>query len=549
MVSGVSIIDEISGRQREKNTVMVQNVPMIRTYAPSSSEGERIGYTCREVSYGYITLLVVGIEQLVGDFEDISVGVLFRARMKFDFFIIFLCAVGLHAAKKVKKTSTSSIENSTSPSKSAIIAIQIIDPEDEKTGGKNAKRTIESSLGYGYGNSFSGGRQQLPRYQVYKYSQHNIPPYNGPSINFNHESKNGYLNHGSHQYQPGTTLFSTINQNGHVDALSSNVPSSINHPADTPIPVIILRILPSQLGSFNQPLYPKIPGSNYFAPIVNSIDLRSLLANYAENNYAQQNYQHETQQSHPQQQSYQTEESYQQTRGPQQFHQPQEVYEPTQGYQSQENIISKQSSYPQRTPEPKPTYPQTQQLQQDYSSEGIHPSQQNHQAAQTYQEEPIYSQQPQQYDYQDYQGNDQNSYQYEDVRQDTSIQVVKSKEIPIQQPEYQTQSQASTQYVPQKTGHGLLTYENYPSDKHTRVVFKTPEGEIRNSQKEEYTVQQDTQQPEPHQAAPQIEYQYEDSNGDYSERTGDNYENSYENPEEKKVESTKLYYVPQKQKG
>lgn len=61
--------------------------------------------------------------------------------------------------------------------KQAILAIQIIDPS-EKTDGKNSKRTIESSLGYGYQNSI----HTPPKFQIYKYSQHDIPSYRGQNV-------------------------------------------------------------------------------------------------------------------------------------------------------------------------------------------------------------------------------------------------------------------------------------------------------------------------------------------------------------------------------
>lgn len=66
----------------------------------------------------------------------------------------------------------------------AILAIEIVDPT-EKTDGKNAKRTIESSLGYGYQNSV----HSTPKFERYKYSQHDIPAYSGVDSQYQNSGK------------------------------------------------------------------------------------------------------------------------------------------------------------------------------------------------------------------------------------------------------------------------------------------------------------------------------------------------------------------------
>lgn len=84
---------------------------------------------------------------------------------------VLFCLLGVNAASK------KSLDSEAAPQeKKAILAIEIVDPS-QKTDGKNAKRTIESSLGYGYQNGHS-----QPKYQVYKYSQHDIPPYKGDNV-------------------------------------------------------------------------------------------------------------------------------------------------------------------------------------------------------------------------------------------------------------------------------------------------------------------------------------------------------------------------------
>lgn len=93
------------------------------------------------------------------------------------FFQIFLCLIGVHRAKLAENSGTEQ------QGKSAIIAIEIVDPS-KKTDSKNVKRTIESSLGYGYQNNV----HSQPKFQIYKYSQHDIPPYQGPT---NYQNDNG----------------------------------------------------------------------------------------------------------------------------------------------------------------------------------------------------------------------------------------------------------------------------------------------------------------------------------------------------------------------
>ncbi|KAJ8945407.1 hypothetical protein NQ314_009245 [Rhamnusium bicolor] len=205
--------------------------------------------------------------------------------------ILFVCILELKGAKLNNKKTLKTKANT----QSAIIAIQIIDPHENKTSTKNSKRTIDSSLGYGYQSIF-GGKQPPPRYETYKYSQHDIPPYNGsPPAQFNggiqsqsyeiqpSVSKQIYNTDVSNHYQPGTVLFSTIDQRGQLGDLSSQFPVSLeNH--QYPIPVIILRVHPNQL---TNPVYPKLPQNHLLASEINSIDINSLLSNYIKNNVKQ----------------------------------------------------------------------------------------------------------------------------------------------------------------------------------------------------------------------------------------------------------------------
>lgn len=113
-----------------------------------------------------------------------------------------LCSVGIHCAKLKNKSSKSGADTSESSKKSAIIAIQIIDPEEEESGNKHSKRTIGSSLGYGYqNNNIYEAKVSPPRYEVYRYSQHDIPAYEPTQYKNNYDAKSSGF-HGKSSYSP-----------------------------------------------------------------------------------------------------------------------------------------------------------------------------------------------------------------------------------------------------------------------------------------------------------------------------------------------------------
>ena len=220
----------------------------------------------------------------------------------------------------------------------AILAIQIIDSKDNST--KNSKRTIDKSLGYGHNQNHFGVTSK-PKLVYYKYSQQDIPPYRGPARTkglgsysqneVNVQRSLEYQYHQAHQqptqqpaqkqsdsynvqqqqvplsqyYQPGTTLFTTLNQNGHVSDLSSRIPQQVQEEST---PVIYVKIYSDQLNQLanNEALYPNIPESHPNSNL-NQVDLQSLLLSYVKN------YQYQEQQPYyeqEQQQNYQNQMSY-----------------------------------------------------------------------------------------------------------------------------------------------------------------------------------------------------------------------------------------------
>lgn len=223
-------------------------------------------------------------------------------------------------------------------------------------------------------------------------------------------SISGILNY----YQPGTTLFSIITQHGQVGDLSRQLPPPVDHQGSGTVPVIILRVLPTQLASNH--LYPNLPQTNNFATVLNSLDIKSLLANYLSKMntspvYSDPKYQPEVQYPEPQ---YQSEEQY--------YGQPSQSYQ----HQTQYNA---QSGY------------------DNYQSQ--------------IQQTPVYQ-----------------SQSYEPTLTKSSFDIVKSLEP--QPSNYNLQNQyPGQQYLRGKPqSQGLLTHENYPSKSHTRVIFKTPEGKL-----------------------------------------------------------------------
>lgn len=219
-------------------------------------------------------------------------------------------------------------------------------------------------------------------------------------------------------------MFSTINQHGVVGDFSRNIPQPVNYQGSASVPVIILRVLPTQLTSNH--LYPSLPQSNDFAPAINSLDIKSLLTSYLSKIKTPSLY------SHP---KYQPEVVQQQT-----YNQPQEQHynQPAQTYQQEAQYDN----------------------QRHYNNYQVH----NQQG-----ETEIYQSQ---------------SYGPEVTK--TSFDIVRSiekqPEIYTDQSQYQGQQYLpvklnSHQYLPQtQMSQSLLTYENYPSNTHTRVIFKTPEG-------------------------------------------------------------------------
>jgi hypothetical protein len=224
----------------------------------------------------------------------------------FQVVVLYLSSVS--AGKSVKKfKDESSILNKKLIGKSkspppAVIAIEIVDPNENKTS-KNSKRTIDSSLGYGY--------HSPAKYQVYKYSQHDIPAYRGShnllsggikshnfdlqkSVSYNLPSQS-YKSNLKQYYQPGTTLYSTVNSQGQVGGLSSHVPQ---HGSEPQVPVIILRVYPSQLNDPSAVLHPNLPQSHPLSSVVNSIDVQALLSKYVQNVLVDQ---HQPQQYYQQQ--------------------------------------------------------------------------------------------------------------------------------------------------------------------------------------------------------------------------------------------------------
>lgn len=178
--------------------------------------------------------------------------------------------------------------------------------------------------------------------------------------------------------------------------------------------MIVLRVLPAHLTSSH--LYPNLPQSNAFAPLVNSLDIKSLLNSYFTKTNVAPVY---TDPAPASASKYQTNAGYQ---------------EPS--YATQEQYYNQPS--------------QTYQNQLNYNDQGGY--------------EAYQSQTPATQIYQ--------SQTYEPLNYKSSFDIAKSAE---RQPDYSRYQ--GQQYLPANAqNHGLLTHENYPSKTHTRVIFKTPEG-------------------------------------------------------------------------
>lgn len=333
--------------------------------------------------------------------------------------IAFAYASGAEKATKTKKSPSTASSTTAAP---AIIAIEIVDPNENKTSTKNSKRTIESALGYGF------QAPQPPKYEVYKYSQHDIPPYKGSASQFSgftapsqgvphalgtaHLSNSGsypqapgYTGHSLSQfYQPGTTLYSTLNSQGHLSGLSPNAPFQENHGN---APVIVLRVHPDQLAGISAGglsgggLFANLPQSHPLAHSLNSIDLQSLLSGYLQG-----------------QQGGQQQQAYPQAPG---LH----------GHQGHSVGSGFDGGY---------SFPN-----HDYNNQFYQSSYPQYQ--------PQYHQQP--VDYQQYQ------YQYPSAGP-----------VTYQQPASYQQPSTYDQPEQYPQSGKLQTYENFPDDKHTKVVFK-----------------------------------------------------------------------------
>ncbi|KAH1024965.1 uncharacterized protein LOC109538199 [Dendroctonus ponderosae] len=414
--------------------------------------------------------------------------------------------------RKAVKTTTESPEETTL--QPAIIAIEIVDPNENSTSVKNSKRTIESALGYGY-NSY-----EKPRYEVYKYSQHDIPGYKGDS--FKSSPTTPFSVQKSVQYTlptvteqihtipsvlaPGTTLYSSLSAKGQVGGLTSSL-SQISELQNTqsPLPVIVLRIYPDQLK--DSTIQANLPENHPFSKKINSINIQSLLNHYINaiqppasvsqystntgyvspsrnvystsqpytataqkaqyNRYETPNYFTHTgyqvpatYQSNSASQYYQPgykQQSYQQS-----YEQPQQ-YSDYNGVQLQEAPIKYQFKYESPTTQvkhvPKKPEPQFYYVQPTTQSSYSTPTSQYYQPTQQadYSNQLVQAAAPQSQHY--LPANDQQYADYE-----------------AEQPQ---------QYV--ATSPKLLTEENYPTDKHTRVVFRTATGNVRTPEEDSTT--------------------------------------------------------------
>ncbi|CAH1991554.1 unnamed protein product [Acanthoscelides obtectus] len=496
------------------------------------------------------------------------INIIYRIRTLYILILFQALSVTLaftEGASKVKQRSTKekSLSMNTSGQKSAIIAIQIIDEADEKAGGEKSKRTIDSALGNGYHGH--AGKVPPPKFMIYKYSQHDIPPYNGPPLL--KQQSGGHAGHSAQSYspaatppqiahiQPGMTLFSTINQNGHVGTFSSHLPQNLMFPHTNsgPIPVIILRILPAQLQEPTGHLYPNIPSSNSFASIINSLDIKALLNGIPQpisSGLHSSGYQ-------APQLSYSAPvhggvvSSYL-SKGTNSYSQP---------VAASLQVGTHQNRY---TASPKPTY--IQKVTSSYvPSKAVSFMRTDH--GYMYQEHQQYTghPEPQQYLQPQYQEQHQHQYQeqpqYQEQQYSQEQYYPQEKEQQYSQEQYEepqryhsqgTESQGGghgqyqQEYQQQYSSdnnrdYGLLTHENYPSDKHTKVIFKDLDGSIRSQAGEGGHTKVAPV------AAPTPVPDYSNQNLDYGDhQQSDSTQYDYE--AEPQMELKKLYYKPVNQK-
>lgn len=246
----------------------------------------------------------------------------------FIFQIVCTIAANLDAASIKKVISESSVKSevqskpsklstkqSSPPSQEvpAIVAIEIVNgKENSSSTSKNtSKRTIESSLGYGYSNSQFGG-EPPKKFMIYKYSQHDIPPLNYNQGATGHASLQNSIGYhlgsttthieqqpsvevkqpvyqapiASQYYNPSTTLYTTFNHQGQLGGLSQQVPyQNLGHTGM--VPVIILRVYTNQLVSPDTALHTNFPHSHPYSGL-NNVNLQELLQHYVQN-YLQTN--------------------------------------------------------------------------------------------------------------------------------------------------------------------------------------------------------------------------------------------------------------------
>ncbi|VEN34519.1 unnamed protein product [Callosobruchus maculatus] len=497
-------------------------------------------------------------------------------RMRIFLVILSVSIAFTTAASKVKQRSTKekSLSINSNDPKSAIIAIQIIDEADEKAGGEKSKRTIDSALGHGYQSL--GGKVPPPKFMIYKYSQHDIPPYNGPPLFKQQSSVHVTQNYNSGppiaHIQPGMTLFSTINQNGHVGTFSTNLPQGLMlpHAGAAPIPVIILRVLPAQLQEPTGHLYPNIPSSNSFASIINSLDIKGLLNGIPQpintghhgGGYQapQPSYSSQTHggvvnsylpkgthsYSQPVSASLQVGSHHNTYTLPSK---PSYIQKVTSGYVPSKAVSFMRTDHGymyqehQQYPAYKEQQPQ-QYHQQQYQEQAQYPTH-NQYEEQNYSQEQQY---PQEHDYQQEQQYPQEQYQepqhYQEPQQYQAPQHYQEPQqyhshVADPQGDGQYQQEYQQQYSNDNSGqkYGLLTHENYPSDKHTKVIFKHLDGRIR-SQAESHTT------PAPIVATTHSS-DYSNQNLDYGDhQPSDSTQYDYETVP--RMELKKLYYSPTK---
>lgn len=221
----------------------------------------------------------------------------------------------------------------------AIVAIEIVDDSKEEKGGKGGKykkRTIESSVGYGY-HPITPNHVPTKKFVIYKYSQHDIPSLHaaGGSVQAELQKSLGYSlgssttqihSQPSVQYQipqtlyqapPKTTLYTTFNSQGQVGALSPQ----LRYPTGQGmVPVILLKVYANQLENSQGSLHTNLPQSSPYSGL-NNIDLQSYL-----NDYVRQYLKNQQVTSH---QVYQQPQVYQQVYQPQHVPQVAQFYQPT----------------------------------------------------------------------------------------------------------------------------------------------------------------------------------------------------------------------------